>query len=213
MKKLIILGASGHAKVVADMVKSTGDFNIYGFVDSLNPDRKGESFFGSTILGGEDAFEVAKNSEVAHAIVAVSDNIARLDWIRRLESEGWNVPILIHSKAIVSKGVSIDSGSVVMAGAVVQAGTKIGKGCIINTGAIIDHDCQLGEAVHVAPGCSLAGCVKVGDFSMIGVGTSIRDRVNIGHDVLAGAGAVIVSDLPNRCLAYGVPARVISYKE
>ena len=213
MSRLIIIGASGHAKVIADLIRTGRIYKVSGFVDTIAPERHGETFYGSEILGGEESLLLAKKQGTSYAFPAFGDNAARLHWLRRLQADGWIVPTLVHPQAIVSDSVSLDSGSVVMAGAVIQADTIVGKSCIINTGATIDHDCQLGDAVHVAPGCSLAGHVAVGKLSMLGIGTVVRNRITIGKQVKTGAGSVVVTDLPDECLAYGVPAKPVQAKD
>ncbi len=213
MIELIIIGASGHAKIIADLVRLDNKYLIAGFIDTVSPDRQGEAFYGATVLGDENALLHAIKQGVTHFFPAFGDNIARLDWVKRMQSDGWTVPVLVHPKAIVSESTSLGEGTVVMAGAIVQADTETGKACIINTGATVDHDCQLGEAVHVAPGCSLAGHVVVGELSMLGIGTVVCNRVTIGKQVKTGAGSVVVSDLPDDCLAYGVPAKPVLAKD
>jgi serine acetyltransferase len=96
-----------------------------------------------------------------------------------------------------------------MAQSCVQAGAKLGMGCIVNTGAVAEHDGDYGDGVHLAPRACVCGAVKIGHGSFIGAGSVVRERISIGKNVKVGAGSVVVSDLPDGCLVYGVPARVI----
>jgi sugar O-acyltransferase (sialic acid O-acetyltransferase NeuD family) len=206
MHKLLIIGAAGHAKVIADLVKAGNRFEVAGFVDTVNPARAGEKFYGAMVSGGDSWPAQAKKQGICHAFPAFGDNRARLDRLHQLQADGWIVPAFIHPRAVVSSSSLLGNGSVVMAGAVVQADTTIGDACIVNTSSTIDHDCRLGAGVHMAPGCSLAGHVQVGELSMLGIGTIVRDRIVIGKHVTTGAGSVVVTDLPDNCLACGVPA-------
>ena len=203
--QLIIFGAGGHARVVADLAKLMG-FHVQGFIDTVNPDRASEEFSGSIILGG---MEAAEESTVRQAVIAFGDNAARLALLEQLLEQGWELPVLVHPSAVVSESAVFGAGTVVMAQSCVQAGAKLGMGCIVNTGAIAEHDGDYGDGVHLAPRACVCGTVKIGRGVFIGAGSVVRERLAIGSRVRVGAGSVVINDLPDGCLAYGVPARVI----
>ena len=140
------------------------------------------------------------------ALVGIGDGPTRLIWLERLESYGFQLPVLIHPMAWVSPSATIGLGSVVFAQAAVQSQAFIGKGAILNTGCSIDHNVHLSDGVHISPGARLAGGVHVGSCSWIGIGSCVVQQVRIGADVTVGAGAAVVHDLPDSITAVGVPA-------
>jgi UDP-N-acetylbacillosamine N-acetyltransferase len=206
---LAIWGASGHAMVVADIVCLNGDYTIYGYIDDLNPDRHGTEFFGGMILGGREQLPKLLDQGVKHILLGFGDCSMRLKLTLFLEEQGFMLPVVIHPSAVVADGVRIGPGTVIAAGAVINPGVRIGKSAIINTAASVDHECTIADAAHICPGVHLAGNVVVGQATQIGIGATVIERVNIGAGSIIGAGAVVVHDIPDHVLAYGVPARII----
>lgn len=200
-QNISIFGVGGHAKVVLDTALLLG-FSVDCFYDD-NPQRCFTQFFGYRIVSPID------KGLTGSAVIAIGDNKIRKAIFEKMPFTDW--PNLVHPTSIVSKGVLIGEGSIVMAGAILQPGVKIGKHCIINTGACIDHDVVIGDFVHVAPNCSLAGNVTVGDGTLIGIGSSIIPNINIGSWTNVGAGSVIISDQPDNCTTLGMPAKPIKF--
>ncbi len=199
MKRLIIIGASGHGKVVADIAALSGYRDIV-FLDN-NPGIK--SCAGYPVLGSD-----AMISEIdGDVFAAVGNAQAR----KRIMSgnEGRFFPVLIHPSAVIAEGAEIGEGTAVMAGAVVNPGAIVGKGCIINTCSSIDHDCNIADYVHVSVGAHLAGTVSVGEGSWIGVGASVSNNISICGDCMIGAGAVVVKDIAVPGTYVGVPAEIL----
>lgn len=207
--KIAVLGASGHARVVADLIKLDGRFELVGFLDSISPQRIGENFSGSTILGGEEQLNPLLSKGVSHLAIAIGDCNARLRWADKVRHAGFATPVLTHPTAAITGDVTLGHGTVVMAGAVINAASKLGTDVIVNTGASIDHDCCVEDGVHIAPGARLAGDVKIGKASFIGMGSLVKEKIVIGSDVLVGAGSLVLNNLPSQSVAYGHPARVI----
>lgn len=211
MSLLLILGAGGHAKVVAETAIASAHFSEVAFLDDRcnGPDPL-PSVLGFPVLGPLAlALEPAQREQFAAASVAFGNAIARLNWIEKLDAAGYALPVLIHPSAWVSPSAQLGSGSVVFAQAALQALASIGAGSILNTGCSVDHDAQLAGGVHICPGARLAGEVQVGSRSWIGIGASVIQQVRIGADVTVGAGAAVVRDLPDGVTAVGVPARVL----
>lgn len=204
MRQLAILGASGHGKVVADCAELCGWSSI-SFFDDAWPDKTSN---GAWSIAGDSRSLLRRLSEFDGVLVAIGNNQIRSAKLQELVEGGARVPVLIHPSAVVSRYVEIGAGSVLFAGAVVNVDCHIGTGAIINTAASIDHDCRLGNAVHISPGARLAGGVRVGDRSWVGIGASVKQLVEIGADVTVGAGAAVISNIPDDCLAIGVPARI-----
>jgi len=200
---LLLLGAGGHGRVVADIAATLG-WSDLSFLDDRWP-QLSDNLVWPVIgtIGALDPFPYSRRS----VFVTVGDNSSRLHLLRRLQAMGCRVPVLVHPSAVVSRHASLGAGSVVMPNAVVNAGAVVGAGGIVNTGATIDHDCRLGDGVHVSPGAHLAGGVEVGEASCIGIGAVVRETVQIGAGVKIGAGAAVVSDIQDFQVATGVPAR------
>lgn len=210
LPELIVWGAGGHARVVADIVRCAGRYAILGFIDDLQPRRAGETFDGAPILGGRDALAEHRG---AHVIVAFGNCPARLDAAQFAVGHGLQLAKAIHPSAVIAASARIGAGTVVAANAVVNPGAIIGENVIVNTAASVDHDCAIGDGAHLCPGVRLAGNVRVGEATWIGIGASVVDGVTIGRGARIGAGAVVVGDLPDGVVAYGVPARVVRRNE
>ena len=209
MDKVVIWGASGHALVVADILRLMGNYAIVGYLDSINAHRCGESFGGVSILGGREHLEDIKRGGVNNLALGVGDCKARLELVNVAMNLGFNLITAVHPSATVSTSACIGAGSVLCAGSVVNPEARLGQAVIVNTCASVDHECVIEDGVHISPGAHLAGKVTVGRGTTLGVGSVARDGISIGERCIIGAGSVIVSDLPEGILAYGVPARVI----
>lgn len=208
MKEIVVIGAGGHARVVADVIRLSGAYQIRGFLDQLHGARHGDAFEGARILGGDDLLPELLQDGVA-AVVAIGDNEARRRIGEDLLRRGFSLAVLIHPTATVAGSVEIGAGTVVFAGAIVNPATRIGAHVIINTAATIDHDCAIGDAVHVAPGVHIAGDVTIGEGTLIGVGAAIKPGVTVGHNAVVGVGAAVVADVADGVTVAGVPAHVL----
>ena len=204
---ILIYGAGGHAKVVADLARSC-KIDVVGFVDDTNPHRDGEAFYGSTVVS--DVHEVRqKHREIDfNAIVAIGDCKTRVRIAAELQRGNFKLVTLIHPTAVVADSVRVGAGTVIIAGAVINANTHIGDNAIVNTGAIIEHDCMIEDGAHIGPGVRLGGGVKVGSETWIGIGAIVKDRVRIGKEVIVGAGSLVLKDVPDHVMVYGSPASV-----
>jgi sugar O-acyltransferase (sialic acid O-acetyltransferase NeuD family) len=208
MSKLLIVGAGGHGKVVAEAAMSMKRWETVAFLDDRYRELDGRLPW--PVIG--DLEPVAKHiKEYTDIAVAIGDGRKRLELLVRYIAQGFNAPLLIQSGAWVSPSARLGAGSVVLAQAAVNASAQIGRGCIINTGASVDHDCIIGDGVHVCPGVHLGGEVSVGRLSWIGIGASVVHQVRIGEGVTIGAGAAVVSDVEDRHTVAGVPAKVINH--
>ena len=208
MKALLIIGASGHGRVVADAALTMGVWDDVGFVDD-NPALT--EVMGLKVVGTGANLATLVRSYCA-AAVAIGNAAARLRYLDRCAALGLELPVIVHRNAVVSKFASLGPGTVVFAQSAINAGASLGRGCIVNTGATVDHDCILNDAVHVSPGAHVAGEVHIGARSWIGIGASIRQCVRIGSDVTVGAGAAVVCDVASNVTVVGVPARVMPGK-
>lgn len=203
MKRLMIVGAGGHGKVVADAALLAGWQDIR-FVDARFPEVRRVRQWP---VVGTDRDVLAAPCDVDGVVIAIGNNRTRVALQQRFQAAGWPVVSIIHPAAVISPFAQIGSGSVVFAGAVVNIDAHVGDAAIINSGAIVEHDCVLGLGVHVSPQAALAGNVTVGDFSWIGIGSSVRQQVHIGSGVTVGAGAAVIGDVGDGHTVVGVPAR------
>lgn len=190
---MILYGASGHAKVIIDILEANGQ--KIDFIVDDNPAL-------TELLD----YEVRRNTgEYDEAIISIGSCEIRKKVVESLMVGKYATSV--HPSAIVSPRATIDEGTVVMHGAIVQSCAKIGKHCIVNTGASVDHDCEIGNFVHIAPHATVLGGVKVGDGSWIGAGSVVKQYITIGKNCMIGAGAVVLKDVPDGVTVVGVPGK------
>lgn len=206
MSRLLVMGAGGHGKVVAEAAVACGQWTEIAFLDGRFP---GHSRALDWPVVGSDGEPAVFLREFPEIFVAFGDNHLRTTRIAELVKIGFHIPVIVHPAAWVSPSAKLGDGTVVVAGAVVNAGANLGFGCIVNTGATVDHDCSLADGVHISPGAHVGGETTIGEHTWIGIGAAIRHRMQIGARVTVGAGAAVVSDLPSGVVANGVPARIV----
>ena len=202
----IIYGASGHGKVVADILQACGT-EIEGFIDD-DPRKSGE-MFGLKILGDAKCLiERAGHGPVVVAL-GIGDNFARRIVAERCVAANARLLTVVHPSATVAASAKIASGVVIMAHAVVNADAVIQRGAIINTGAIVEHDCEVGNFAHLSPKVAIGGHVQIGDLSWLGIGVAVIPKVKVGAGSIVGAGATVVNDVEDWVVAIGTPARIL----
>lgn len=194
---MYLYGASGHAKVIMDILEASEE-KVEALVDD-NPNVK--ELQGHHVLH--------EYNGLSPFIVSIGDNAIRKKIAEKLAYVAFGKAV--HPSAIVSPSAIVDEGTVVMQGAIIQADARIGKHCIINTGASVDHECVIDDYTHIAPHCTLCGNVQVGEGTWIGAGTIVIPGVKIGRWSVVGAGSVVTKDLPDGVLAYGNNCKVVRY--
>lgn len=204
---LLIYGAGGHGKVVAETAEAIGSFEPMQFVDAEY-----------ARLNGTLRWPVCSPAHVAIgadtcAVVAIGRAERRMSLLDGLMAAGCMLPVLVHPAAWVSQTATCGEGTVIFAGAVIQADARLGRGVIVNTQASVDHDCVLADGVHICPGAHLAGNVRVGEGSWLGIGCVVKQGVRIGKSVTVGAGAVVLHDVDDGLTVAGCPARPIRATE
>lgn len=209
MKRLALLGASGHGKVVADAALASG-WDVVEFFDDAWPQRKHNGIWPVT---GDSAALLVRLQEFEGVFVSIGDCAVRWGKHRALQAAGAPLVTVVHPSAMVSRHAVLGAGSVVMAGAVVNIDAVVGQAGIINTGATVDHDCRLGDAVHICPGAHLSGNVQVGHCSWVGVGAAVKQGVVIGECVVVGAGAVVVQAVTNGLTVVGIPSAPLNVRK
>lgn len=206
MKQLLIIGASGHGKVVAEIARRNGFQNIAFLDDNTQIKACG----GFPVIGTSSSF---REHLSACFFVAIGNPAVRTRLMEMLLKAGCTVVTLIHPSAVVSDDCSIGTGTVIMPGAVINAGTTIGKGCIINTGATVDHDNQIADYVHISVGAHLAGSVTVGSSAWVGAGAIISNNLSVCCGAILGAGAVVIRKIELPGTYVGIPAKLIKTAE
>jgi len=205
-QRLVIVGAGGHAKVVAEAAQVSG-FEIVGFVDQ-SPDCWGTKILGIPVLGDENVFDSPSQDECV-AVVAVGDNALRESIVERLSTRNVRFAKVVHPSAVISASAALGDGTVILAGAVVNSMAVVGNHCIVNTMASVDHDCVIGDFAHISPGVHLAGSCEIGQSALVGIGVSVLPNMTIGARSVIGAGAAVARDIPADVIAVGVPAKVV----
>lgn len=200
LNRLVIIGASGHGKVIADIAVKCGYKDIVFLDDNENvKECAGFPVKGTTAN--------VKEYQKWDFIVAIGDAVVRENIYKNLEKHSFKIVSLIHPDAVISRRVNIGKGTVVMAGAVINSDTTIGKGCIVNTGASVDHDGVVEDFVHISVGAHVAGTVHIGLRTWIGAGAIILNNLNVCTDCMVGAGAVVIKNLDQPGTYIGVPAK------
>jgi UDP-perosamine 4-acetyltransferase len=205
-ERVVIIGSGGHAKVVIELIRAEGKYQIEGctgltgggFVLGDVPTLGTDSILPALLAGG-----------VRKAFVAVGDNRLRLRLQAHALQIGFQVINAVSPDAVVSPSATLGKGIAIMAGAVINASSHIADGAIVNTNASVDHDCYIGDGTHICPGCALAGEVKVGCESLLGIGTRVVPGIRIGDRAIIGAGSVVIRDIPDDVTAVGAPARIV----
>jgi sugar O-acyltransferase (sialic acid O-acetyltransferase NeuD family) len=214
MESIVVVGSSGHAKVVLDILEKQGAYRIAGLIASTKP--AGEHAFGYEVLGTESDLPVlADRLKLRGCLIAIGDN-----WRRHLVAQKLMqlTPALdfiaaVHPSAQLARGASVGRGSVIMAGAVVNSDSRVGEFCILNTHASLDHDSVMQDFSSLAPKAATGGNVHIGEYSAISMGANVIHGRRIGRHSVVGAGALVLEDLPDFAVAYGVPARVIRTRQ
>ena len=209
MDNIIVIGSSGHAKVVIDIIEKQALFHIAGLIDRFK--SKGEMSFQYPILGAEeDIPEILKTLNVIGGVIAIGDNWVRskvASTIKELIPD-FRFISAIHPSSQIARGVKIGAGTVVMAGTVINSDSIIGEHCIVNTKSSIGHDNVIGDFVTIAPNATTGGNVKIQNYSVLSLGASVIHHINIGEHTVIGAGSTVIYDVPSFVVAFGTPAKV-----
>lgn len=208
-RRILILGAGGHGRVILDILLQTGCHDVAGFLDN-NPDIHGRRVDGIPVLGSIHELPLlADQFSIDGVIIAIGDNGVRRGLARQIEATGLDLINAIHPSAALARNATLGRNVVVAAGVVVCAHCQIGDSVILNTGCIIDHQTMIGEGSHICPGVRIAGRVKVEPGVFIGIGATVVPKITLGCEAIVGAGAVVIEDVPSLATVVGVPARSI----
>lgn len=213
-KKVLIIGSSGHSKVVIDIFEKEGTYDIIGLLDTYR--NIGEETLGYKILGSEDDLpQIIARHPNCKVFVAIGDNWIRKKMVTKVISimPNVNFATAIHPSAQIGRHTSIGEGVVIMAGAIVNSGANIGDFTIINTKASIDHDSKMLSFSSLAPNVTTGGNVLIGEFSAMAIGATIQHGISIGKHSVIGAGSILMRNCGDNLVMYGVPAKKIRKRE
>jgi sugar O-acyltransferase (sialic acid O-acetyltransferase NeuD family) len=197
-KKVVIIGAGGHGRVIADIVSLSGDV-VSGFLDDKDPSE----FPNITILG--KLTDIERFKQEAFFIVGIGNNQLRKQIMETFDVDWYTA---IHPTAVITSDVVIGEGTAIMANAVINTGSKLGRGVIVNTAATVDHDNVLEDYVHVSPGVHLGGTVHIGSETWIGIGAVVINNIDICEECVIGAGALVIHSIMLKGVYIGVPAKI-----
>jgi len=200
-RRLLILGAGGHGRAVADLAGACG-FTVAGFTDRPGADPR--------VLGNDDDLPaLARSASIDAGVIGLGNSALRRrgELFDRLRESGLPIPILAHPRATLSSSVRVGLGSVVFPAVVLGAGTTVGENVVIYSGAIIEHDCRIADHVYISPGVVLSGAVVLEVGAFVGAGAVILPGMTIGKHAIVGAGAVVLADVRTGETVAGVPAR------
>lgn len=210
MKNIVIYGASGHGKMVVDIILKNNNYNLIGFIDSYKPVNT--TVYGHKVIGNLDAFSVLiKKFNIEGIVIGIGDNELRLHIYKNIIKIAPKIDFvpIIHPSAILAEDVLVPEGSVIMAGAIVNANAKIGKFCILNSKASLGHDSTMKDFSSLASGATVAGNVSIGYCSSISLSASISQGLCIGDHTIVGGCSLVLKSIGNKKLAFGVPINTI----
>jgi sugar O-acyltransferase (sialic acid O-acetyltransferase NeuD family) len=207
---VVIIGSSGHAKVVIDIIEKEDKYVIVGLIDTFK--QIGETSYGYPILGSEESLPaLVKSYNLRGGFIAIGDN-----WQRYLMAEKIKTMLpeflfisTIHPSAQIARGVTIERGSILIAGAIANSDSKVGNFCILNTKASLGHDSIMEDFSSLSSNATIGANVRIGAFSAISLGANILSNRSVGKHTVVGAGALVYDDIPDCCVAYGMPAKII----
>tara|TARA_R110002050_G_scaffold122032_1_gene240543 strand:+ start:1869 stop:2534 length:666 start_codon:yes stop_codon:yes gene_type:complete len=206
MKNILIYGASGHAKVIADILIENKEHNIIGFLDSFKPVN--QDIYGFKILGNLDSLpDLIKEYNISGIIIGIGDNFIRKNAYSKISKIAPNLEFItaIHPNAIIAQDVVVSEGTVIMPGTIINVHAKIGRFCILNTKSSLDHDSEMSDFSSLAPSVNVSGNVKIGECSSICLAASIIQNVSIGKYTVVGAGSLVLKSIGDYKQAFGSP--------
>lgn len=213
-KNVLVIGTSGHAKVIIDIIEREGKYNVVGLIDTYR--EKGKRTFGYEILGKEeDITQVSSDKNVVGGIVAIGDNFTRLkvvDRIKNLDPE-FKFVNAIHPKAVIGSKVKLGQGIAIMPGVIVNTQAEINDFCILNTKSTLDHECIMHDFSSLGPGTNVGGKVEIGYCTAVSLGAKVIENIKIGEHCVIGAGALVIRDVESYQLAFGVPTKNVKRRE
>ena len=210
MEQILIIGASGHAKVIVDIIERQNHYKIHGFLDTYK--KKGNYLFDYPILGPEDDINtIVEQHNIMGCFVAIGDNCTRKKMVAKIAALNPKLPFInaIHPHSTIGKNVELGRGIAIMPGVVINSDSKIGDFCILNTNSSLGHDGTMKNYSSISSGVRTGGNLLLEENSAISIGATIIENIIIGKDTIIGAGSLVTKNIPDHVVAYGGPAKVV----
>ncbi len=206
---LILIGGGGHCRACIDVIESLGIYHIAGIVDM--PDKIDQQILGYCVIGSDEDLPdlVHRYKNVLITIGQTKNYNNRIKLFRQVKELGGRLPVIISQSAYVSQHASVDEGTIVMHHAMINADSRIGKNCIINSKALVEHDTVIEDNCHISTGAIVNGGCKVLKDTFIGSGVVAKEGITIGGNSIVGAGSVVINDVFEQILSFGIPARSV----
>lgn len=210
MKKILIFGIGGHAKVLVDIIEKQEKYIIAGFINQNY--EKNQIEMGYEVLGDVPSLnEIIADYEIYGGIIGIGDNSIRASVKEKIHRLIPNFKFVncIHPNSSLGKDVTLGEGNVLMSGTIINSSSSINNHCILNTNSSIDHDCIMSNYSSIAPNVTVGGNVHIGEYSAIGIGSNILHNVNIGKNCIIGGGSLVCNDTNINSIYYGSPSKYI----
>jgi len=210
MKNILVYGASGHSKMIVDIIHKNKSHNIIGYIDSYK--KAGEELYGYKVLGNDTQLnQISVEYNVDHIVIGVGENSVRRNAWKKITTNAPNIKFesIIHPNAILAENINLGKGVVIMAGVIINADASIGEFCILNTNSSLGHDSVMKDFSSIAPGVAVGGNVTIGYGSALCLKAGVIQNITIGDNTVVAAGAIVVKDIGDNKLAKGVPANDI----
>lgn len=204
-KPILILGTTPFATEVADWVSEIPGFQIAGFVENMNPERRGETLEGMRVFWVDELDKMTDS----HLAVCALGTTHRSKYVDQVAAKGMGFATLAHPTVRISAKSTLSEGDLITVGAIIGAYTRIGRHVLVNRVATIGHHVEVGDYCTIGPGTHIAGSCRIGEGTYIGIGAIVIDHITIGSHSVVGAGAVVIEDVPDNVLVVGVPAKIV----
>lgn len=207
IKDIYIIGSSGHASVITELIEQLNEYKIIGFIDDYkNPN---EEFLNYKIIGDTNYLISISKVKKIHVALAIGDSNNRELIVNKLKGLDIIYPILIHPSALISKRSKISEGSIIFANSIIACNAIIGKHCLVNHACCIDHNSEIQDYVTLCPNVFIAGNTTIGNNTIIGLGSNIIEKITIGKNVYIGAGSCVINNQEDNSVTFGVPSKYI----
>jgi sugar O-acyltransferase (sialic acid O-acetyltransferase NeuD family) len=215
MKKIVIIGSGGHARVILSEILLLKKFKVLGFIDDYLPEKYVVDKEKKLVNLGKIRNISSIISNDTYGIIGVGENHLRKKIVNQIKKikKNFKWATIISRNAIVAKKVSVGDGTVIIPGSVINNGTKIGNHCIINTRSSIGHDNFFSDFSSSGPGVTVGGGVFVGESSYLGIGSTVIQGIKIMENTIIGGHSFVNKNCKKNSVYFGIPAKRIKSRK